>query len=251
MEKKTFIIPVGLVGLYAVLLVISGRIVQLLSLNSSNSKTFASVIINFVICALFLWLNKKYIRVKIDFKFTFSFFKRHKILATVLAIITILIVIGNVKNLPLALMVSLQAGIVEEVICRGIISKYIYNGLNKVEEKRRIWISAIFSGLAFGMLHFINLFRQGLLPTINQVIAAAAIGMLFGVIYLVYKNLFGTIFIHFLNDFWIIAVTGTITEQDLGTVAMIISSMLYCIILGFIAWRIIKKKVAENNVEGK
>lgn len=244
MEKKTFIIPVGLVGLYAVLLVISGRIVQLLSLNSSNSKTFASVIINFVICALFLWLNKKYIRVKIDFKFTFSFFKRHKILATVLAIITILIVIGNVKNLPLALMVSLQAGIVEEVICRGIISKYIYNGLNKVEEKRRIWISAIFSGLAFGMLHFINLFRQGLLPTINQVIVAAAIGMLFGVIYLVYKNLFGTIFIHFLNDFWIIAVTGTITEQDLGTVAMIISSMLYWIILGFIAWRIIKKKVA-------
>lgn len=244
MEKKTFIIPVGLVGLYAVLLVISGRIVQLLSLNSSNSKTFASVIINFVICALFLWLNKKYIRVKIDFKFTFSFFKRHKILATVLAIITILIVIGNVKNLPLALMVSLQARIVEEVICRGIISKYIYNGLNKVEEKRRIWISAIFSGLAFGMLHFINLFRQGLLPTINQVIAAAAIGMLFGVIYLVYKNLFGTIFIHFLNDFWIIAVTGTITEQDLGTVAMIISSMLYWIILGFIAWRIIKKKVA-------
>lgn len=244
MEKKTFIIPVGLVGLYAVLLVISGRIVQLLSLNSSNSKTFASVIINFVICALFLWLNKKYIRVKIDFKFTFSFFKRHKILATVLAIITILIVIGNVKNLPLALMVSLQAGIVEEVICRGIISKYIYNGLNKVEEKRKIWISAIFSGLAFGILHFINLFRQGLLPTINQVIAAAAIGMLFGVIYLVYKNLFGTIFIHFLNDFWIIAVTGTITEQDLGTVAMIISSMLYWIILGFIAWRIIKKKVA-------
>ena len=244
MEKKTFIIPVGLVGLYAVLLVISGRIVQLLSLNSSNSKTFASVIINFVICALFLWLNKKYIRVKIDFKFTFSFFKRHKILATVLAIITILIVIGNVKNLPLALMVSLQAGIVEEVICRGIISKYIYNGLNKVEEKRRIWISAIFSGLAFGMLHFINLFRQGLLPTINQVIAAAAIGMLFGVIYLVYKNLFRTIFIHFLNDFWIIAVTGTITEQDSGTIAMIISSMLYWIILGFIAWRIIKKKVA-------
>lgn len=244
MEKKTFVIPVGLVGLYAVLLVISGRIVQLLSLNSSNSKTFASVIINFVICALFLWLNKKYIGVKIDFKFTFSFFKRHIILATVLAIITILIVIGNVKNLPLALMVSLQAGIVEEVICRGIISKYIYNDLNKVEEKRRIWISAIFSGLAFGMLHFINLFRQGLLPTINQVIAAAAIGMLFGVIYLVYKNLFGTIFIHFLNDFWIIAVTGTITEQDSGTIAMIISSVLYWIILGFIAWRIIKKKVA-------
>lgn len=244
MEKKTFVIPVGLVGLYAVLLVISGRIVQLLSLNSSNSKTFASVIINFVICALFLWLNKKYIGVKIDFKFTFRFFKRHIILATVLAIITILIVIGNVKNLPLALMVSLQAGIVEEVICRGIISKYIYNDLNKVEKKRRIWISAISSGLAFGMLHFINLFRQGLLPTINQVIAAAAIGMLFGVIYLVYKNLFGTIFIHFLNDFWIIAVTGTITEQDSGTVAMIISSMLYWIILGFIAWRIIKKKVA-------
>lgn len=244
MEKKTFVIPVGLVGLYAVLLIISGRIVQLLSLNSSNSKAFASVIINFVICALFLWLNKKYIGVKIDFKFTFSFFKRHIILATVLAIITILIVIGNVKNLPLALMVSLQAGIVEEVICRGIISKYIYNDLNKVEEKRRIWISAIFSGLAFGMLHFINLFRQGLLPTINQVIAAAAIGMLFGVIYLVYKNLFGTIFIHFLNDFWIIAVTGTITEQDSGTIAMIISSVLYWIILGFIAWRIIKKKVA-------
>ncbi|OQR13284.1 CPBP family intramembrane metalloprotease [Ligilactobacillus salivarius] len=244
MEKKTFVIPVGLVGLYAVLLVISGRIVQLLSLNSSNSKTFASIIINFVICALFLWLNKKYIGVKIDFKFTFSFFKRHIILTTVLAIITILIVIGNVKNLPLALMVSLQAGIVEEGICRGIISKYIYNDLNKVEEKRRIWISAISSGLAFGMLHFINLFRQGLLPTINQVIAAAAIGMLFGVIYLVYKNLFGTIFIHFLNDFWIIAVTGTITEQDSGTIAMIISSVLYWIILGFIAWRIIKKKVA-------
>lgn len=244
MEKKTFVIPVGLVGLYAVLLVISGKIVQLLSLNSSNSKTFASVIINFVICALFLWLNKKYIGVKIDFKFTFSFFKRHIILATVLVIVTILIVIGNVKNLPLALMVSLQAGIVEEVICRGIISKYIYNDLNKVEEKRRIWISAISSGLAFGMLHFINLFRQGLLPTINQVIAAAAIGMLFGVIYLVYKNLFGTIFIHFLNDFWIITVTGTITEQDSGTIAMIISSVLYWIILGFIAWRIIKKKVA-------
>ncbi|WP_087118477.1 CPBP family intramembrane glutamic endopeptidase [Ligilactobacillus salivarius] len=244
MEKKTFVISVGLVGLYAVLLIISGRIVQLLSLNSSNSKAFASVIINFVICTLFLWLNKKYIGVKIDFKFTFSFFKRHIILATVLAIITILIVIGNVKNLPLALMVSLQAGIVEEVICRGIISKYIYNDLNKVEEKRRIWISAISSGLAFGMLHFINLFRQGLLPTINQVIAAAAIGMLFGVIYLVYKNLFGTIFIHFLNDFWIIAVTGTITEQDSGTIAMIISSVLYWIILGFIAWRIIKKKVA-------
>lgn len=73
---------------------------------------------------------------------------------------------------------------------------------------------------------------------------AAAIGMLFGVIYLVYKNLFGTIFIHFLNDFWIIAVTGTITEQDSGTIAMIISSVLYWIILGFIAWRIIKKKVA-------
>ncbi|MEI2413284.1 hypothetical protein V8V50_02010 [Ligilactobacillus salivarius] len=45
-----------------------------------------------------------------------------------------------------------------------------------------------------------------------------------------------------MNDFWIIAVTGTITEQDSGTIAMIISSVLYWIILGFIAWRIIKKK---------
>ena len=62
-----------------------------------------------------------------------------------------------------------------------LLSKEHKSDLNKVEEKRRIWISAISSGLAFGMLHFINLFRQGLLPTINQVIAAAAIGMLFGV----------------------------------------------------------------------
>lgn len=72
---------------------------------------------------------------------------------------------------------------------------------------------------------------------------AAGIGMLFAVIYLIYKNLFATIIIHFLNDFWIIISTGTATQHAQPLLSTIITTLIYITVLGILAKIIISRKI--------
>ena len=243
MSLKTFKVPVVLVLLYGILIVGTGTLVHFLGIKSELYSTFITVLLNFAICGIIWFINKKFIGIKINFKIDFSFFKQHKITAAAIVLITLFMIVTNINHLFIALLVSLQAGIVEEVVCRGIISNYIYTHLRLKNERKQIWISAITSGTLFGLLHFINLFRQEFLPTLNQVIVAAGIGMLFAVIYLIYKNLFATIIIHFLNDFWIIISTGTATQHAQPLLSTIITTLIYITVLGILAKIIISRKI--------
>lgn len=236
MNLKAFKVQVVLVLIYGILIVGTGSLVNSLGIKSELYSTFITVLLNFAICGIIWFINKKFIGIKINFKIDFSFFKRHKITAVAIILITIFMIVTNINHLFIALLVSLQAGIVEEVVCRGVISNYIYTRLRLKSERKQIWISSITSGTLFGLLHFINLFRQEFLPTLNQVIVAA-------VIYLIYKNLFATIIIHFLNDFWIIISTGTATQHAQPLLSTIITTLIYITVLGILAKIIISRKI--------
>ncbi|MSE05237.1 CPBP family intramembrane metalloprotease [Lactobacillus salivarius] len=242
-DFKVFKIPLLIVLLYGILVMATGMLIRFLGVKTEIYATLLSLILNFIICGIIWLINKKYIGVSIGFKIEFTFFKRHKITAVIVAIVTLLTAVINIKNLPLAILISLQAGIVEEVVCRGIVSKYIYNHLLIINKSKRIWISAITSGTFFGLLHFINLTRQELLPTISQVIVASGLGMLFAVIYLLYKNLFAVIIVHFLNDFLIIANTGTANQEAQSLVATVVTTLIYMLVIWFVSKMIINKKL--------
>ena len=88
MNLKAFKVPVVLVLIYGILIVGTGSLVNSLGIKSELYSTFITVLLNFAICGIIWFINKKFIGIKINFKIDFSFFKRHKITAVAIILIT-------------------------------------------------------------------------------------------------------------------------------------------------------------------
>ena len=127
----------------------------------------------------------------------------------------------------------LLIGILEEVLCRGVI---LNNMLNKWgHTKTGIIKSVILSSLIFGLGHLVNLFWQPtlIIGTVTQVIYTFLIGVLFASIYLRCKNIWAVVVLHAIFD-WLCMVSGiyhtasaSVVPVDTSVVSGLITSMLY------------------------
>lgn len=98
-----------------------------------------------------------------------------------------------------AIVHGIGPGVSEEVFCRG----FVVSNLMRVwrEKPDRILRCTLASGVAFGLLHSVNVIVTGdILATLVQVIYTAAMGILSGAIYLRSRSLWGVILMHTLTD---------------------------------------------------
>lgn len=125
----------------------------------------------------------------------------------------------NIYNLLSLIVYCISIGFFEEIVYRGIIEGELLNHYSST--KKQAFISIGISAVIFGIVHITNMFYgQDLFTTVMQVIQTISIGVLFGSIYYVTRNIWSLIFLHSFYDFAVIlsdvnlikdcAYTGTI-----------------------------------------
>ena len=95
----------------------------------------------------------------------------------------------------------IYAPIVEEIVFRGA----IFRGLRS---KTNFWISALISGLSFGMIHVFDSLIAGNFLDLLYLIVYGALGFIFCYSYEKNKSIFAPILLHFINNF--IGIIGII-----------------------------------------
>lgn len=131
------------------------------------------------------------------------------------------------EHMGVALVVSLEAAIMEEYICRGL----LLGGLLKDSQKRGldIWLAVIGSSLIFGLAHLQNINHQPLDYTLFQIAAATLIGVFYGAIYARTQSLIWVMIGHFMQDFVAIGVNGLTAPAipDNIWVVMVVLAMVF------------------------
>jgi membrane protease YdiL (CAAX protease family) len=129
----------------------------------------------------------------------------------------------------------LSVGFIEELIFRGFLFKAI--------AKKNIKAAVIVSSVTFGLGHIVNLLNGAeILPTILQIIYAAAIGYLFTVFFVKSKNLIPCIVAHgIMNALSVFATLGNPVNQ------IICSAILTAISLGYAIYLNINVHIASGN----
>ncbi|MDC2822618.1 CPBP family intramembrane glutamic endopeptidase [Leuconostoc suionicum] len=126
---------------------------------------------------------------------------------------------------------SLRAGIGEEFIYRIFIMFIFISVLN--EHKYGPIYALIVQALLFGLCHLVNIFSgDPVISTIASTIDAFGIGILFGTLYLLTKNIGSVVIIHCLWDLMQSIVTGSGNMSVSGTegFAITIFVMTICIV---------------------
>jgi membrane protease YdiL (CAAX protease family) len=107
------------------------------------------------------------------------------------------LIVSSVANLTVVILHPfIGTGFFEEVLFRGLVLKILLRKMGHT--KKGIVVACVISSAMFGGVHILN-FSAGvaaILPTIFQIIYAAAIGFLYAVIYLRTKNLLIPIILH-------------------------------------------------------
>ncbi len=110
----------------------------------------------------------------------------------------------NMKLLLMVIVTTLLVGISEELMFRGIL-------LPALVEKRGKVLAVIFSSIAFGLLHSVNIFGGVLVKDMfTQLFATTLTGILFACIALEIKNIIPLIIYHWFWD--AISMAGTYLE---------------------------------------
>lgn len=103
-------------------------------------------------------------------------------------------------------MQAAASGIAEETLFRFGVLGVLLAGLRNVSQ--RVPISILISSLLFGLAHFTNVPAQQVDVTIIQALSAFGIGLFFSCVYLYTGQLWMTMLMHFLIDFFAFMMTG-------------------------------------------
>lgn len=145
-------------------------------------------------------------------------------------------------------LLSFSIGMREEFIFRGMILLLLLWCLRKY--KFSISISLGISSAIFGLIHLINLTNPELAPSsvIFSTIDAGGIGFLFGVIFLMYGNLWLPIVIHVIWDFMQHSATDALNMSVSGIEGILISSSvgIASIILSMFLYKRNEERIKEN-----
>lgn len=114
-------------------------------------------------------------------------------------------------NIITILLLALAAGLCEEFLFRDL----LFNLFTKLFIKRRyvlLW-SAILSSICFGLAHFVNLFKQDFVVTLQQVIAVTSIGLMLCTVRILTNNMWLSVIMHVAFDISPIVMTGDVLES--------------------------------------
>lgn len=115
--------------------------------------------------------------------------------------------LNDTTTIVLAIISTFVLAYSEEILCRG----YIFNILNL---KFTVLKSVLISSALFALLHLVNFrIHIDVFSLVNQIIFAMGLGMLFGSIYALTKNLLMVAVLHFL-----INIPGEFSELDFSKV---------------------------------
>lgn len=105
----------------------------------------------------------------------------------------------NINNLISLGIYCVLIGLFEEVFFRGLITGSL---LDEAKDKKTSCVAIVIGGLIFGLAHSTNLLvGQDIITTMSQVIQASAIGILFGTVYYLTRNIWSLVFLHSFYDF--------------------------------------------------
>lgn len=116
-----------------------------------------------------------------------------------------------------AIIHGIGPGVSEEVFCRG----FAVSNLMRIWKGRpdRIMRCMLVSGIAFGLLHAVNIIATGdVFAALIQVVYTAAIGMLNGAVFIRSRSLWGVILMHTLTDIsaFIAVFDGSASGMDIA-----------------------------------
>lgn len=190
-------------------------------------------------------------------------FKDSVFLCIPILLLSFIILLGNLNELFKVSSGDLIS-LIFYVICVGIFEETLFRGIIEgtlIDEygtsKKRVITSIVLSGLIFGLVHLSNLLMgQDVLTTMMQFFQSMAIGILFGTIYYVSRNIWALIFLHSFYDFTVLLgevnlVTGC-SYMDNVPLSITINSLVVSLILGLIyilySIRVYKKYINEESV---
>lgn len=195
------------------------------------------VIQGLLLIALYSYLNHRMLRVAVKFYSSrVSLKSQLKSLIPVLlyvfgAIIPNIFLEFHSQFLLSALMMSIEAGVMEEYIYRGLFLGYLTK--HSQGSTGNIWRGLILSSVLFGLAHATNFLVQPAEFTFYQILAAGIMGVLFGAIYLRTSSLVWPILIHTLQDFTVFVTSGfdetvhqTVNWTSLPVVFILFGSMV-------------------------
>ena len=118
----------------------------------------------------------------------------------------------NYSNLASLIFYTIAIGLFEEIFFRGIIEEELLQNIG--DTKKGILFSILASGIIFGSIHLTNIFMgQDVLTTIMQFIQTTSIGILFGTIYYLTKNIWALAFLHGFYDFSVLLSEVNLTTS--------------------------------------
>ncbi|EJF00526.1 CPBP family intramembrane glutamic endopeptidase [Liquorilactobacillus mali] len=216
-------------------------------------KSDNRVIVDDVLLTLLvLFLNKKYLHLKLHHRLNISLSELLKInsLPIVFYLFYLTAWVVKLPNASLyrivdTILLALSAAVFEELFFRGIL---LNNMIQHSKRNFSSYLSAILvSSILFGVTHMINLFGQSFSATLLQAVNAFAIGIMLAAIYLRTGSLKWTILYHFMLDFTGILINHSIviaTPTSQKWLGILFVDLLY-----ISAGMILVRKKQQNKLE--
>lgn len=143
-----------------------------------------------------------------------------------------------------ALLLGFAPGFFEEMALRGAALNNLM--IQWKGRPNRVMKSLIISGIAFGVIHLINLIGGQSVPeTILQVSYASAVGIMFGAIYLRTKNIIALITVHTFIDFMASIFIETADTPGVTTYS-VVSSIVLIIVFTVFGFYLVRKEKREE-----
>lgn len=187
-KKKSLTLTIVAFILYFSQSLIRGILIGTFNLNGFLAELFSILL---VLLVIFVMISRKeklsYFGIRLwecD-----NYFKMHGVLFLIPLLNLPYLFCGSKINVEDAVLNSIFAGIMEELIFRGFLNRFIEAKTNK---NKAVFISSLF----FGMLHLVNIGSYPLLYILLQVVYAFAIGVVFSVVFYKTKSILTCIIVH-------------------------------------------------------
>ncbi|MQS98032.1 CPBP family intramembrane glutamic endopeptidase [Companilactobacillus halodurans] len=239
---KNNIIKIVLLSIiFPVVLVVMGNFIHVKSVGSLMQGMG-----DLVVFLVAYFLNQRYFRQKI------AWFNSHQVAAQLYTALPAIIIVAFLDSPVLmatdfqikwqVIIVCLLVGLAEEFIFRGILVKLFLKVLNGDALG-----SVVGSGIIFGLIHFMNLRSLPFGYVSAQVIFAAAIGIIFGAIYIKTNNLLIVILLHALRDMFPMFSSKMMAQA--ATTSFSMATLYVMIIFLFIAVTIAYTQLRDFTVK--
>jgi len=131
----------------------------------------------------------------------------------------------NIGAFFLLFIATLLIGVNEELLMRGLVLGSL------IKKGKSLGFSILISSILFGLLHSINAFDQPVYNTVLQVLYVIPMGVFLAVLYLKSNNLLLPIFVHAMQDFMAIILSGGKSSSNTTSFSSVLIFYVICLTL--------------------